>query len=53
MDNKDTTHCKTISSARKQGLDNIKRDLLYNYNVRFTGTKKTKKGHSGWCVRQC
>jgi len=39
--------------ARKQGLDNIKRDLLYNYNLRFTGTKKTKKGHGGWCVRQC
>lgn len=38
---------------RKQGLDNIKRDLLYNYNLRFTGTKKTKKGHSGWCVHQC
>jgi len=38
--------------ARKQGLDNIKRDLLYNYNLRFIGTKKTKKGHSGWCVRQ-
>jgi len=39
--------------ARKQGLDNIKRDLLYNYNLRFTGTKKTKNGHGGWCVRQC
>ncbi len=38
---------------RKQGLDNIKRDLLYNYNLHFTGTKKTKKGHGGWCVRQC
>lgn len=39
--------------ARKQGLDNIKRDLLYNYNLRFTGTKKTKSGHGGWCVSQC
>jgi hypothetical protein len=39
--------------ARKQGLDNIKRDLLYNYNLHFTGTKKTKKGHGGWCVRRC
>lgn len=39
--------------ARKQGLDNIKRDLLYNHNLRFTGTKKTKKGHSGWRVLQC
>ena len=39
--------------ARKQGLDNIKRDLLYNYNLLFTGTKKTKKGQGGWCVRQC
>lgn len=38
---------------RKLGLDNIKRDLLYNYNLRFTGTKKTKKSHGGWCVRQC
>ena len=38
---------------RKQGLDNIKRDLLYNYNLHFTGTKKTKKGHGGWCFRQC
>ena len=38
---------------RKQGLDNIKRDLLYNYNLRFTGTKKTKKGLGGWCIRQC
>jgi hypothetical protein len=33
---------------RKLGLDNIKRDLLYNYNLRFTGTK-----NGGWCVRQC
>jgi hypothetical protein len=39
--------------ARKQGLDSIKRDLLYNYNLRFTGTKKTKKDHGGWCARQC
>lgn len=39
--------------ARKQGLDNIKRDLLYNYNLIFTGTKKNKKGHGGWSVRQC
>ncbi len=39
--------------ARKQGLDNIKRDLLYNHNLRFTGTKKTQKGHGGWCVHQC
>ena len=39
--------------ARKQGLDNIKRDLLYNYNLRLTGTKKTKKDPGGWCVRQC
>jgi hypothetical protein len=38
---------------RKQGLDNIKRDLLYNYNLRFTGAKKTKKGHGGWCIHQC
>ncbi len=38
---------------RKQGLDNIKRDLLYNYNLFFTGIKKTKKGRGGWCVRQC
>ena len=38
--------------ARKQGLDNIKRDLFYNYNLRFTGTKKTRKSHGGWCVRQ-
>lgn len=38
---------------RKQALDNIKRDLLYNYNLRFTGTMKTKKGHGGWCVRPC
>lgn len=39
--------------ARKQGLDNIKRDLLYNYNLLFTGAKKTKKGHGGWCVCKC
>lgn len=38
--------------ARKQGLDNIKRDLLYNYKLYFTGSKKTKKGNGGWCVRQ-
>ena len=38
---------------QKQGLDNIKRDLLYNYNLCFTGTKKTKNGHGGWYVRQC
>jgi hypothetical protein len=38
---------------RKQGLDNIKRDMLYNYHLRFTGTKKTKKDHGGWCVRPC
>ncbi len=39
--------------ARKQGLDNIKRDLLYNHNLRFTGTPKTKHGQGGWCVRPC
>ena len=39
--------------ARKRGLDNIKRDLLYNFNLRLTGTKKAKKGHGDWCVRKC
>lgn len=39
--------------ARKQGLDNIKRDLLYNHTLRFTGAKKTRKGKGGWCVRLC
>lgn len=38
--------------ARKQGLDNIKSDLFYNNKLRFTGTKKNRKGQSGWCVRQ-
>jgi len=40
-------------SARKQGLDNIKRELLYNHGLRFSGTKKTQNGQSGWCVRPC
>ena len=35
---------------RKQALDNIKPDLLYNHNLRFTGTKKS---HGGWCLHQC
>lgn len=51
-------HCsredrENYKMARKLGLDNIKRDLLYNYNLRLTGTKKTRKGHGGWCLRQC
>ncbi len=55
---KQPAHCsreerEDFKFERKQGLDNIKRDLLYNYNLRFTGTKKTKKGHGGWCVRHC
>ena len=53
---KQPAHCsreerEDFKFERKQGLDNIKRDLLYNYNLRFTGTTKTKKGHGGWCVR--
>ncbi len=52
------THCsqkerEDFKFKRKQGLDNIKRDLLYNYNLRFTGIKKPKKRQSGWCVCQC
>ena len=55
---KQPAHCsreerEDFKFERKQGLDNIKRDLLYNYNLRFTGIKKTKKSHAGWCVRQC
>lgn len=50
-----STYCsrEDFKLERKQGLDNIKRDLLYNHNLRFTGTKKIRNGHGGWCVRQC
>jgi hypothetical protein len=42
-----------LKIKRKQGIDNIKRYLLYIYNLRFTGAKKTPKGQSGWCIRPC
>ena len=45
--------CEEFKFARKQGLDNIKRDLLYNHHLVFSGTKKIQKGNGGWCVRQC
>ena len=45
---KQPAHCsreerEDYKFARKQGLDNIKRDLLYNHNLRFTVQRKPRK----------
>ena len=43
---------EAYKKARQLGLDNIKRDLLYNHKLLFTGTPTSKNALGAWWVRQ-